>query len=222
MTRVVVAIALLGFAPVFASEDRPDPCNPVTAECLAHISMEESGPEMEPIDPKYLSVVSRGLAVVPDLGRLLSDSTVTQERVALFGGQWAIGDIAMSAISNIISGVPWVEFIGQDAVKQFDSRGFFVYWEYVRESSSHRQVMRERFLPGTRHMLVILFGSRTRNHRPGVTMSNDLLASVPPNNTLHLTAGASGPARTFVRTLAHRRLAWRSADKASTKRFSLC
>src|SRR5262245_44855101 len=94
--------------PAVAPE--PVPCKPVTAACLASLSMDPSGPEMEIADPRYLEIVARGQAAIPELQALLANATPTDQVVPLFGGTWAIGDIAMSVLSDIIRDIPWVFF----------------------------------------------------------------------------------------------------------------
>ena len=139
----LVSILLLS-APATAGQ-QPAPCNAVTAKCLASLSMEPSGPEMAVSDPVYLKIVSRGLAVVPELAALLDNHTATPQPVPLFGGTWAVGDIAMSALSDIVHDVPWLSFVSEDARKAGLNCGFCVYWKYVRASRQNRTVLASRF-----------------------------------------------------------------------------
>jgi hypothetical protein len=139
----VILIALLLQAP--AREPQVIPCKPVTGRCLASLSMEPSGPEMEVADPRYLDIVARGQAVMPELIPLLSDSTPTSQLVPLFGGTWAVGDIAMSAIFDIIHDVPWMSFTSQQTRDSFEQCGFCGYWQYVRDSQRNRRALRGRF-----------------------------------------------------------------------------
>lgn len=125
------------------------PCRLPSADCLARFSMEPKGPEMSVVDPDYLALVARGLSVVPELADQLEDSTPTPQMVPLFGGTWAVGDVAMAAISDIIRDVPWLEFVtgrpDPDNVPIVQSCGFCAYWDYVRATPANRRTLRGEF-----------------------------------------------------------------------------
>jgi len=134
---------LLLNAPAAGQPTRP--CTPVTAKCLASLSMQPVGPEMEVADPIYLSIVARGLSAVPELAALLENPTATAQPVPLFGGTWAVGDIARSALSDIVRDVPWLTFVSADALKAGKDCGFCAYWQYVRASRRNRAALTRHF-----------------------------------------------------------------------------
>jgi len=110
------------------------------------ISMMEFNPEREITDRRYLALIGRGLAAVPELAALLDDATLTKESVPLFGGLYSVADVAHLALSDIISGIPWLEFIPGDTAKRFEVCGYCVYWEFARESVKNRQHLKHSFL----------------------------------------------------------------------------
>jgi hypothetical protein len=96
--------------------------------------------------PEYYAIVGHGLTVVPDLAELLSNATPTTINVPLVSGVYAIGDIAMSLISSIISNVPWLSFVTDSGDPEIEAIGFGVYWQHVRAAEENRQALREKFL----------------------------------------------------------------------------
>ena len=143
-TLAILASVLLLNAPATAAQPGGS-CTPVTAKCLASLSMEPVGPEMEIADPLYLRIVARGLAAVPELAALLEDPTATAQPVPLFGGTWAVGDIARCALSDILRDAPWLSFVSPGARKAGKDCGFCAYWQYVRASRRNRATLARHF-----------------------------------------------------------------------------
>lgn len=133
------------FATLVLGEGEPDPCRRVTAQCLAHLSMAPAGPEMQIADPRYLDIVARALEVVPELAALVEDGTPTSQRVPLFGGVYAIGDIAHAILSDIIRAIPWLEFVPGNTDEKFRTCGYCVYWDYARGSAENRRNLKRSF-----------------------------------------------------------------------------
>ncbi len=86
---------------------------------------------------RFQGIIKHCLDVVPELIALLNDSTPTSNPVAYWGGDYAIGDVAMVLISEIVH-VPWLDLVPTATVERIETIGFGVYWEYVRESDSNR------------------------------------------------------------------------------------
>lgn len=144
VTLPALVLLFVAVGPSVAAELVPQ-CKPVTAACLSSLSMEPWGPEMEVGDPRYLEIVSRGLGAMPELIALLEDDTPTSQLVPLFGGTWAVGDIAMSAISDTVRGIPWTMFVPEEARQVSEWCGFCAYWNYVRACKQNRVSLMERF-----------------------------------------------------------------------------
>ena len=164
---VLIAACSLLSTRIVASGPEPA-CDRVTADCLSQLSMEPSGPEMEVADPRYLQLVARGLAIVPELAEFLDDPTPTGQSVVLFGGPYARGDVAMEVLSGIIPHVPWLEFLPDAEREQFDSCGFCAYWYFVRDSLENRHIIRRQFLSWfSKHSGQLVFESHEWSLRKG-------------------------------------------------------
>jgi hypothetical protein len=116
---------------------------PVTAEYLASLSAIPFSIETGDGDPCYWAIVAKGLAVVPELVDLLADPMPTQHSVPLFGGEYAVGDIALNLLGDIVD-VPVVELLGLQDSEQFKTSGYYVYWEYVRASLENRRSLSDK------------------------------------------------------------------------------
>lgn len=92
-------------------------------------------------DPQFWEAVKGKLEVVPELIRLLRDTTLTEAPVPNFGGQYAVGDVAWSALQEIIHGMPeWgPKGVGLLGV-EFDRHncGYCAYWDHLREDPQNR------------------------------------------------------------------------------------
>ena len=137
LSRFLLAGVLISAFPASSAEDIVLP-KPLTAEFLAAIDEIPFGKLGAAASPEYWAIVRQGQGIIPELIELLDDPTFTQQRVPLFGGHYAVGDVAMSAISNIVRGVPWLEFITRPDDPRIEAIGFGVYWKYVRESPANR------------------------------------------------------------------------------------
>jgi hypothetical protein len=147
LRKFLLISTLLGGAAThfraWAGQDVTVP-RPVTAEFLAHVREVPFYFEHDPGSPQYLAIVNLGLPVVPELIDLLDRAAYTDHRVPLTGGNYAIGDIAMMAISDIVRDVPWLTFITGPDDPEITEIGFGVYWEYVRASRANRQALKKR------------------------------------------------------------------------------
>jgi len=88
-------------------------------------------------DRLFWKVVQQKEAAIPLLIARLSDATVTVATVPNFGGQWAVGDIAYSALSELILDIPTFELLGVP----FDTRGcgYCAYWRHLRKRHKNRK-----------------------------------------------------------------------------------
>lgn len=87
-------------------------------------------------DKIFWRVVQQKQAIIPLLINKLSDSTTTSAVVPNFGGQWTVGDIAYSALHEIIKDIPTFELLGV----KFDQAGcgYCSYWVHLRKSRLNR------------------------------------------------------------------------------------
>ncbi|WP_324027842.1 hypothetical protein QSV08_07815 [Maribacter sp. BPC-D8] len=74
---------------------------------------------------------------IPFLIEKLNDSTETNAGVVLFGGNYAVADIAYVALEEIIHGIPTFELLGT----KFDQEGcgYCEYWYFLRKDYQNRQ-----------------------------------------------------------------------------------
>ena len=87
-------------------------------------------------DKIFWRVVQQKQAIIPLLIDKLSDVTTARAVVPNFGGQWTVGDIAYSALQEIIQGIPTFELLGV----KFDQAGcgYCSYWNHLRKSRQNR------------------------------------------------------------------------------------
>lgn len=87
-------------------------------------------------DNIFWRVVQQKQAIIPLLINKLSDTTTTSAVVPNFGGQWTVGDIAYSALKEIIQDIPTFELLGV----KFDQAGcgYCSYWDHLRKSRQNR------------------------------------------------------------------------------------
>lgn len=92
-------------------------------------------------DTAYWKIIVGKLGVVPNLIELLDDSTPTSAGIIYFGGNYTVGDIAFTAISEIIRGIPIQDFLKNWC--EYDStKAGGNYWDFVRESNSNRDKLK--------------------------------------------------------------------------------
>jgi hypothetical protein len=86
-------------------------------------------------DANYWAVVRDGLDALPLLVDRLDDPTPTTAHVANFGGVYAVGDVALEAISEIVRGIEEFELLN---VKFDPVCGGCSWWAFVRASPANR------------------------------------------------------------------------------------
>ena len=145
LTGLLVLFALATAPPAPSADDVLLP-KPITAEYLASIDQIPFGKIGAAASPEYQAILNQGLGIIPELAALLDNPTPTTKRVPLFGGFYAVGDIALSAISNIVMAVPWLEFITSPEDPRIKEIGFTVYYDYVRASPLNRVHFKKKFL----------------------------------------------------------------------------
>jgi hypothetical protein len=86
-------------------------------------------------DAAFWAVVRDGLDALPLLVELLDDASPTRAVVPNFGGSYAVGDVALEAIEEIVHHIPTFELVGVT----FDSEcGGCAWWRFVRASPANR------------------------------------------------------------------------------------
>jgi hypothetical protein len=88
-------------------------------------------------DKIFWQTVRQKQDIVPLLIDLLSDTTQTEATVPNFGGQYTVGDIAYSALEEIIGDIPTFELLGV----KFDKKGcgYCAYWRHLRKGLKNRK-----------------------------------------------------------------------------------
>lgn len=87
-------------------------------------------------DSIYWGAVAGKEDAIPFLLEKISDSSITRASVPYFGVDYTIGEIAYSALGEIISGIPTFELVPVE----FDENGCggCSFWRYLRESHANR------------------------------------------------------------------------------------
>lgn len=87
-------------------------------------------------DSHFWNVVRQKQAIVPFLIEKISDTTEIEVFVPNFGGYYSIGDVAYTAMTEIIHGIPTFKLLGV----KFDKHGcgYCAYWNHVRENPLQR------------------------------------------------------------------------------------
>lgn len=128
-----------------ASAEPVDRCDlpvPLTASFL--LSLDQI-PRAEPFDGSeacFWEVVEGGLPLVPEVLELIPEATITRHLVPLFGGSYAVGDIATAALMKIIN-VPLLELVIRLDPEASRECGFCAYWRFVRADPENRVVLRD-------------------------------------------------------------------------------
>lgn len=88
----------------------------------------------------FWDIVMERDAAIPILLELLDYTTSTIATVPNFGGNWTVGDIAYSALEEIIDGIPTFKLLGI----KFDSKGcgYCAYWIHLRENPKNRKTFK--------------------------------------------------------------------------------
>jgi hypothetical protein len=76
--------------------------------------------------------------ILPSLIDRIADTTRTKAPVLYFGGDYVIGDVCVTAISELIRDFRAIDLIESNQ-KVIDEKGYAVYWEYVRANYEHRK-----------------------------------------------------------------------------------
>ena len=86
--------------------------------------------------PVYWNVITLKDKAIPALIARLDDSTTTEASVSLFGFNYAVADIAYSALQEIIHHIPTLELAGLET----NSGGcnYCAYWDFVRADYRNR------------------------------------------------------------------------------------
>ena len=85
-------------------------------------------------DSLYWELVAEGLEVVPAAIALIDDTTETKAAVPNWNGNYTVGDIAFSIITDMIEEIPVWEMIQGKK----DYLGQNVYFEFVRDNFQNR------------------------------------------------------------------------------------
>lgn len=141
---------------IFALTGQADPpsmleSEPITAssvrDWILHLESMPCGRAYAGGDPRLWQVVRLGVEHVPTILELVDDDADTEMNVCLFGGTYAVGDVAVVAFLRIVRGAPIALFAAGEDQAAVDRIGFGVYWQFVRESQENRDAMR-LFLEG--------------------------------------------------------------------------
>ena len=119
---------------------------PITAgsirDWILQLESMPCGHPYEDRDPDLWQIVRLGLEHVPTILELVDDGTDTGMTVCLFGGTYAVGDVAVAAFMSLVDDVPVALMAADGDQKARDGMGFGPYWWFVRESGDHRHSLR--------------------------------------------------------------------------------
>lgn len=129
---------------------------------LVNINQVPYLPEMSG-DSIYWVVIKEKIEILPFLIKKLDDTTLTNATVPNFGGNYAVADIAYHAISEIIRGIPTMDFV----IKSDNpAGGYWFYWDYVRVNYDNRLTFKaqvEKWFEKNKNNLI--WKEDTRNYR---------------------------------------------------------
>lgn len=84
----------------------------------------------------FWDVVKQKERAIPFLLERLDDTTSSKAPVLYFGGNWRIGDIAYSALEEIINGIPTFDLMPPNFGDE--DCGYCVYWQHLDKNLQHR------------------------------------------------------------------------------------
>jgi len=100
------------------------------------------GPELSG-DSLFWNLTKEKLAIVPFLIERIDDTTQTNAPVPYFSGNYAIGDICIRAIEEIIKEFPTVKLITNND-NEVKEKGYGVYWDYVKTGLKNRRMLKQK------------------------------------------------------------------------------
>ncbi len=90
-------------------------------------------------DQIFWQVVRDGMAAVPSLVELLDNPDVTTVDVPNIGGKYAVGDVALVALTEILRPVPRWQLAGISGNVERDA---FTWFDYLRSDVAHRRTLK--------------------------------------------------------------------------------
>ncbi len=90
-------------------------------------------------DASFWTVVRDGLDALPLLVDRLDDASPTTAALPNFGGEYAVGDVALDAISEIVRGIPTFDLVNVKFDDSEEGCGGCAWWNFVRASPANRQ-----------------------------------------------------------------------------------
>lgn len=90
-------------------------------------------------DSLFWVIVQQKKSIIPCLIRKLSDTTQTKINVPNFGGNYTLGDIANSALMEIMK-FPSLDLVDHKT----EGSGYLDYWTFVRSSYKNRILYQKR------------------------------------------------------------------------------
>ena len=94
-------------------------------------------------DPRFWSVVRDGKEAIPYLLDALQDPTPTEASVPNIGGVYAVGDVALTALGEIVHGIPISALTG---VAPSQDCGTCAWWRFVRADPANRRVVKAKVM----------------------------------------------------------------------------
>lgn len=115
---------------------------PVTASFLLSLNQIPRAEPAEDPDGCFWELVKEGRPLIPELLELTSDATITRHLVPLFGGSYAVGDIATVALMQIVE-IPVLDLVMSLDPDAPTECGFCAYWNFVRADPERRVMLRD-------------------------------------------------------------------------------
>ena len=87
-------------------------------------------------DKTFWNIVKQKEKAIPFLLNKLNETTMTKAIVPNFGYNYRVADIAYTALSEIVHGIPTFKLLGIEFDKE--GCGYCAYWENLNENYQHR------------------------------------------------------------------------------------
>ena len=148
---LIIGISTLGLSPIYPSQKMNELGREKWLDCIQRFDEINQMPYIcESIelvgtwgcgDSIYWGAVQGKEKAIPYLIEKISDSTLTEASVPFFGGNYTVGDIAYTALGEIIDGIPTFELMPVEFNE--NGCGYCSYWRHLRESHENRVSFKE-------------------------------------------------------------------------------
>jgi len=137
---ICILILMVPIVPVYARQ----PIR-VDRKAILQIKALPYYPEWTTGDKQYWDIVRKGKDSFDDLAALVNDPSDTHISVPLIGGTYAVGDIALLALMDIVHGLPVLSMIQTICPNDKNNMdiGFGQYWNFVRKNRTNHSKLQK-------------------------------------------------------------------------------